>query len=105
MKHASTTDEPVKNVDGDAKKDDTFNDVQAVFGAEKDYQPATINISTTLVPDDKVADQLPSGSTYSEYLITDDVHYSWAKVFYTWTLSAGSPSGCEEPCLTCQFVF
>ena len=94
---ASTMDEPVKNVDGDAKKDDTFNDVQAVFGAEKDDQAATINISTTLVPGDKVVDQLPSGSTYSEYLITDDVHYSWAKVFYTWTLSAGSPSGCEEP--------
>ena len=94
---ASTTDEPVKNVDGDAKKDDTFNDVQAVFGAEKDDQPATINISTTLVPGDKVADQLPSGSTYSEYLITDDVHYSWAKVFYNWTLSAGSLSECEEP--------
>ena len=47
---ASTIDEPVKNVDGDVKKDDTFNDVQAVFGAEKDDQPATINISTTLVP-------------------------------------------------------
>ena len=94
---ASTMDEPVKNVDGDAKKDDTFNDVQAVFGAEKDDQPATINISTTLVPGDKVVDQLPSGSTYSEYLITDDVHYSWARVFYTWSLSAGSPSECEEP--------
>ena len=94
---ASTMDEPVKNVDGDAKKDDVFNDVQTVFEAEKDDQPATINISTTLVPGDKVVDQLPSRSTYSEYLITDDVHYSWAKVFYTWTLSAGSPSGCEEP--------
>ena len=32
---ASTMDEPVKNVDGNAKKDDTFNDVQAVFGREK----------------------------------------------------------------------
>ena len=94
---ASTMDEPVKNVDGDAKKDDTFNDVQAFFGAEKDDQPATINVSTTLAPGDKVVDQLPSGSTYSEYLITDDVHYSWAKVFYSWTLSAGSPSKCEEP--------
>ena len=94
---AWTMDEPVKNVGGDAKKDDTFNDVQAVFGAEKEDQAATINISTTLVPGDKVVDQLPSGSTYSEYLITDDVHYSWAKVFYTWTLSAGSPSECEEP--------
>ena len=94
---ASTIDEPVKNVDGNAKKDDTFNDVQAVFGTEKDDQAATINISTTLVPGDKVVDQLPSGSTYSEYLIIDDVHYSWAKVFYTWTLSAGSPSRCEEP--------
>ena len=94
---ASTMDEPVKNVDGDAKKGDTFNDVQAVFEAEKDDQPATINISTTLVPGDKVVDQLPCRSTYSEYLITDDVHYSWAKVFYTWTLSSGSPSGCEEP--------
>ena len=94
---ASTMDEPVKKVDGDAKKDDTFNDVQAVFGAEKDDQPATINISTALVPGDKVVDQLPSGSTYSEYLITDDVHSLWAEVFYTWTLSAGSPSGCEEP--------
>ena len=50
-----------------------------------------------MVPGDNVVDQLPSGSTYSEYLITDDVHYSWAKVYYTWTLSAGSPSGCEEP--------
>ena len=50
-----------------------------------------------MVPGDKVVDQLPSGSTYSEYPITDDVHYSWAKVFYTWTLSAGSPSKCEEP--------
>ena len=94
---ASTMDEPVKNVDGDAKKNDTFNDVEAVFVAEKDDQPATINISTTLVPGDNVVDKLPSGSTYSEYLITDDVHYSWAKVFYTWTLSAGSPSECEEP--------
>ena len=94
---ASTMDEPVKNVDGDAKKDDTFNDVEAVFVAEKDDQPATINISTTLVPGDNVVDKLPSGSTYSEYLITDDVHYSWAKVFYTWTLSAGSPPECEEP--------
>ena len=94
---ASTIDEPVKNVDGEAKKDDTFNDVQAVFGAEKDDQPATINISSTLVPGDKVVDQLPSGSTYSEYLITDDVHSLWAKVFYTWTLSAGSPSECEQP--------
>ena len=94
---ASTRDEPVKNVDGDSKKDDTFNDVQAVFGAEKDDQPATINTSTTLVPGDKVVDQLPSGSNYSEYLITDDVHHSWARVFYTWTLTAGSPSGCEEP--------
>ena len=34
---ASTMDELVMNVDGDAKKDDTFNDV----GAEKDDQPAT----------------------------------------------------------------
>ena len=94
---ASTMDELAKNVDGDAKKDDNFNDFQAVFGAEKDDQPATIDIPTTLVPGDKVVDQRPSGSTYSEYLITDDVHYSWAKVFYTWTLSAGSPSKCEEP--------
>ena len=94
---ASTMDEPVKNVDGDAKKDDTFNDVQTVFRAEKDDQAATIDNSTTLVPGDKVVGQRPSGSTYSEYLITDDVQYSWAKVFYTWTLSAGSPSGCEEP--------
>ena len=90
---ASTMDELVKNVDGDAKKDDTFNDV----GAEKDDQPATINISTTLVPGDKVLDQRPSGSTYSEYLITDDVHSVWAEVFYNWALSAGSPSKCEEP--------
>ena len=75
-------DEPVKNVDGDAKKNDTFNDVQAVFRAEKDDQPATINISTTLVPVDKVVDQLPSGTTYSKYLITDDVHSLWARVFY-----------------------
>ena len=94
---ASTIDEPVKNVDGDAKKDDTFNDVQAVFGAEKDDQPDTMNISTTLVSGDKVVDQLPSGSTYSEYLITDDVQSLWARVFYNWTLSAGSPSKCEEP--------
>ena len=99
---APTMDEPVKNVDGDAKKDDTFNDVQAVFGAEKDDQPATINISTTLVPGDKVVDQLPSGSTYSEYLITDDVQSLWARVFYNWTLSAGSPSKCEEP--RCGYV-
>ena len=35
---ASTMDEPVKNVDGDAKKNDTFNDVEAVFVAEKDDQ-------------------------------------------------------------------
>ena len=91
---ASTIDELVKNVDGDAKKDDTFNDIQAVFGSEKDDQPATINISTTLVPGDKVFDQLPSGFTYSEYLITDDVHSLWA--FYNWT-STGSPSKCEEP--------
>ena len=94
---ALTINELVKNVDGDAKKDDTFNDVQAAFGAEKDDQPATMNISTTLVPGDKVVDQLPSGSTYSEYLITDDVHSLWARVFYNWTLSAGSPSKCEEP--------
>ena len=94
---ASTIDELVKNVDGDTKKDDTFNDAQAVFGAEKDDQPATINISTTLVPGDKVVDQLPSGSTYSEYLITDDVQSLWARAFYNWTLSAGSPSKCEEP--------
>ena len=83
---APTMDEPVKNVDGDAKKDDTFNDVQPVFGAEKDDQPAH-----------QVVDQLPSGSTYSEYLITDDVQSLWARVFYNWTLSAGSPSKCEEP--------
>ena len=50
-----------------------------------------------MVPDDKVVDQLPSGSTYSEYLITDDVHSLWAEVFYSWMLSAGSPSKCEEP--------
>ena len=51
--------EALTDVDGDAKKDDAFNDVQAVFGAEKDDQPATINISTTLFPGDKVVDQLP----------------------------------------------
>ena len=91
-------DEPVKNVDGDVMKDDAFNNVQVVFGPEKDDQPAAINIATTLVPGDKVVDQPPSGAISSECLITDDVHSnSWAAAIPTPTLSAGSPSVCEEP--------
>ena len=101
----SAMSEPVKNSDDDAKKDGASilekqesNDVQAVSGTEEDDVPVILNVSTKLVPDDKVVDLPPSGRTCSDCLITEDVHSSGAEATFARALSAGSPTECEEPC-------
>ena len=117
----SPIDEPVKNVHSGPRKDDT----SIPNGAKEDDQSVTPVVLTTLVRADNVDEvddenatalnvvdkhvesstvgacnggcSLPSsGSTCSEWQITQDVHSSGAEAISIRALSAGSPSECKQ---------
>ena len=118
----SPIDEPVKNVHSGPRKDNT----SIPNGAIEDDQSVTPVVLTTLVRADNVGEvddenatalnvvdkhvesstvgacnggcPLPSsGPTCSQWQITQDVHCSGAEAISSRTLSAGSPSECEQP--------
>ena len=88
---------PGDNVVDDVEAEKCGTDVLGETAAEPVTIPDDFNISTTLVPDDKVGDLPPSGRSCSDCLITEDVHSSGAEATSARASSAGSPSECEEP--------